>query len=148
MEPWEMTRDEYVKADLSNKRKHGIVGSGRFGGAKGLRTESEKWHKRFVQDAIDKGKPVPPEVLKDYPDLVKKEERRYDMNKSKKVLDIIEKEKDSVIKKYPELDKIADKIAYETLTTINSSVERVKSEMPYKAQYVLEEVIKMLKERV
>lgn len=68
------------------------------------------------------------------------------MNKSKKVLGMIEK--DSVIKKYPELDKIADKIAYETLTTINASVEGIKSEMPYKAQYVLEGVIQILKERV
>ena len=50
--------------------------------------------------------------------------------------------------KYPELRKIADKIADETADKINSSVENVKSKMPYKAQWVLEEVIRDLEKRV
>ena len=29
------------------------------------------WHRRIVAHALSKGKPVPPEVLKDYPDLAK-----------------------------------------------------------------------------
>jgi hypothetical protein len=69
-----MTKDEYVKQEMSNKRKRGVVGSGRFGGAQRLKAEEEKWHKRFVQDALSKGNPVPPEVLADYPDLKMKKE--------------------------------------------------------------------------
>ncbi len=50
--------------------------------------------------------------------------------------------------KYPELDKIAAKLADDTAKAINAAIKDVESKMPYKAQYVLEEVIKDLKERV
>jgi hypothetical protein len=50
--------------------------------------------------------------------------------------------------KYPELQKIADKIADETAENINKEVKDVKSNMPYKAQWVLEEVVKDLKNRI
>ena len=50
--------------------------------------------------------------------------------------------------KYPELRKIADKIADETAEKINKEVKDVKSKMPYKAQWVLEEVVKDLEERI
>lgn len=50
--------------------------------------------------------------------------------------------------KYPELQKIADKIADETAEKINQEVRDVKSNMPYKAQWVLEEVVKDLTNRI
>lgn len=50
--------------------------------------------------------------------------------------------------KYPELDKIAKKLAEEVAVKINESIEGVDSKMPYKAQYVLEEIIKDLQARV
>jgi hypothetical protein len=71
---YQMTKDEYVKKEMSYKRKHGIVGSGRFGGAQGLKAEAEKMHKIMVKDALSKDKTVPPEVLADYPDLTMKKE--------------------------------------------------------------------------
>lgn len=49
---------------------------------------------------------------------------------------------------YPELDNLASKIADDTADAINKSVKGVKSPMPYKAQYVLEEVVKDLKSRI
>lgn len=52
------------------------------------------------------------------------------------------------LKKYPELDKIAKNIAKKTGDMINASVRNVKSEMPYKAQYVLEEVVNILKDAI
>lgn len=52
------------------------------------------------------------------------------------------------IQKYPELDKLAKNMAYDFLKDINSKTRNIKSEMPYKAQYVLEEIIKILKEAV
>lgn len=52
------------------------------------------------------------------------------------------------IEKYPELDKIAREIAKNTGNEINKRVKNVKSEMTYKAQYVLEELIKILQEAV
>jgi hypothetical protein len=56
--------------------------------------------------------------------------------------------------KYPKLYKIALKIADDTCREINKQTEdfgdfaAVESEMPYKAQWVLEEAIKILQERV
>jgi len=50
--------------------------------------------------------------------------------------------------KYPELRKIADKIADETAEKINKEVKDVNSKMPYKAQWVLEEVVRDLEERI
>ncbi len=49
---------------------------------------------------------------------------------------------------YPELDTEAARIADEVAGMINEVAPTIKSEMPYKAQYILEEVIKDLQERV
>jgi len=49
---------------------------------------------------------------------------------------------------YPELTSIAKEISKETCIQINTKVKDVESEMPYKAQYVLEELIKLLEEKV
>ena len=51
-------------------------------------------------------------------------------------------------KQYPELDEIAMNIAQEIGRMINGSVVKIKSEMPYKSQYVLEEVIMHLEAAV
>lgn len=50
--------------------------------------------------------------------------------------------------RYPELRKLARDIAQETCQTINARTKDVVSEMPYKAQFVLEEVIKILEASV
>lgn len=50
--------------------------------------------------------------------------------------------------KYPELDKLVARLAEEFAEKINKETKNIKSKMPYKAQYVLEEIIKDLKERV
>jgi hypothetical protein len=49
---------------------------------------------------------------------------------------------------YPELKEIAKKIALETCKQINDQTEGLNSKMPYKALYVLEEVIKILEAKV
>lgn len=51
-------------------------------------------------------------------------------------------------KKYPELIKIAQDMWYDITKEINKRVKNVKSDMPYKAQYVLEELIKRLQKSV
>ena len=51
-------------------------------------------------------------------------------------------------KQYPELDELARNIAQEIGRMINGSVFQIKSEMPYKSQYVLEEVIRHLEAAV
>ena len=51
-------------------------------------------------------------------------------------------------KQYPELDEIAMNIAQEIGRMINGSVFQIKSEMPYRSQYVLEEVIRYLEAAV
>ena len=50
-EPWEMTRERWI----SSTGDHTIQGG--------------KFHRNEVTQALSQGKPVPPEVLKDYPDL-------------------------------------------------------------------------------
>lgn len=49
---------------------------------------------------------------------------------------------------FPELDEIAEKFAKEVLNKINKEVKNVKSKMPYKSQYVLEEIIRILEDAV
>jgi len=51
-------------------------------------------------------------------------------------------------KQYPALDEIARDIAQEIGRMINGSVVKIESEMPYKVQYVLEEVIRHLEAAV
>lgn len=51
--------------------------------------------------------------------------------------------------KYPKLDAEAKRIASNTCKAINLASKEIEDEaMPYKAQYLLEEVIKILKEQV
>ena len=56
--------------------------------------------------------------------------------------------KEDVIKKYPELDEIAKEMSNDIFAKINAKTWQIKSEMPYKAQYVLEEIIKRLENGV
>jgi len=50
--------------------------------------------------------------------------------------------------KYPNLDKLAAQLADELCRKINDQAPKIESEMPYKAQYTLEEIIKILEARV
>jgi hypothetical protein len=50
--------------------------------------------------------------------------------------------------KYPELDIIVNELVNETCCMINQKICYIESKMPYKAQYILEELIKKLQERV
>ena len=50
--------------------------------------------------------------------------------------------------KCPELDEISKDLAYAVSMEINKRTAAVTSKMPYKAQYVLEELIKLLREKV
>jgi hypothetical protein len=52
------------------------------------------------------------------------------------------------VEEYPELRKVANKIANDTAAKINKEVKDIKSEMPYKAQWVLEEVVRDLEDRI
>jgi hypothetical protein len=66
------------------------------------------------------------------------------MSKAKKFLGEYKKEDSN----FPELDKVSLELAHVVSKEINKRVKNVKSEMPYKAQYVLEELIKHLEEMV
>uniref|UniRef100_A0A6M3J4P9 Putative structural protein n=1 Tax=viral metagenome TaxID=1070528 RepID=A0A6M3J4P9_9ZZZZ len=68
-EPWQMTNKEYqasiisrTRPDVSEEEMKRIVSS-----IPDRLTETE--HKGIIQEALSEGKPVPTEVLKDYPDL-------------------------------------------------------------------------------
>jgi hypothetical protein len=57
-------------------------------------------------------------------------------------------ENDVRMKKYPELEKLAMKLARDLGYEINRKTENLKSDMPYKAQYVLERIIDILQDAV
>jgi len=64
-EPWEMTKGEYLKWYDEHWSKEGV---------KGVPADllwADKNHKFEVEQAIQQGKPVPSEVLADYPELAK-----------------------------------------------------------------------------
>jgi hypothetical protein len=50
--------------------------------------------------------------------------------------------------RYPELERAAQEIAGDTCNSINYAARHVESEMPYKAQCILELVIAELQRRV
>lgn len=52
------------------------------------------------------------------------------------------------MQKYPEFQSLVDEIANDVCKTINVKAKKIKSQMPYKAQFTLEEVIKVLQSRV
>lgn len=66
-EPWERTRAEFIRWHVAEKRAEAR--------ALGIEPAAEqaRWsgelHRRMVQEALAEGKPVPADVLKDYPDL-------------------------------------------------------------------------------
>ncbi len=62
-QPWEMTQDDYIYEMTSGK---GIPIKYQ---TKRMYDKYEKLHEESVQQALSEGKPVPVEVLKDYPDL-------------------------------------------------------------------------------
>lgn len=51
-------------------------------------------------------------------------------------------------RQYPELYEVAMRLANEVCRKINLEARSVESAMPYKAQFILEEMIKILEERV
>lgn len=66
-EPWEMTRKEYVEQDSSEyKERTGITATET--GENIVRSH----HKDAVKRALSENKPVPPEVLAEYPDIAAK----------------------------------------------------------------------------
>lgn len=50
--------------------------------------------------------------------------------------------------RYPEFRSLVEKLTLETIVKINIKVQDIKSEMRYKAQFVLEELIRELQDRV
>jgi hypothetical protein len=85
-EPWEMTRTEYFGDAVSKlwtpEGKVHLKKGQRLQPKEALDLEAacNKEHKQMVQQALASGKPVPAEVLKDYPELfrpyVKDKEKR------------------------------------------------------------------------
>ncbi len=70
-EPWQMTQEEYAKErEGAYIQKRG--GSVPANAANSVNMSASKQHERLVKEAIAEGKPVPSEVLADYPDLQQK----------------------------------------------------------------------------
>ncbi len=115
-EPWEMTNIEYVRWYDEAWKTEGVPG-----------TEPDllwasKNHKLIVEEALEQGKPVPEEVLKDYPDLAekyksKKETKQKEQQKStKETKQPAKKKKESWEMTWEEYynDKVIKQAAYTT----------------------------------
>jgi hypothetical protein len=50
--------------------------------------------------------------------------------------------------RYPELAYVARQISKDVIAKINTEADKVESKMPYKSQFILEELIKILEELV
>jgi GH25 family lysozyme M1 (1,4-beta-N-acetylmuramidase) len=51
-------------------------------------------------------------------------------------------------KKYPELHALAEELARKFLKEIDERAGQVKSKMPYRAQYTLEEVVRIMEQQI
>ena len=82
-QPWEMTADEYLRLEERSQAKgaavtqmSSLIKQGKSPSEAAANAMGFVWNKNPHYDAIKKalseGKPVPPEVLKDYPDLAEK----------------------------------------------------------------------------
>jgi len=61
-QPWQMTREEMLKIAERDFPTQKAKQAGYF-------DKARQWHEDQIKKALSEGKPVPPEVLKDYPDL-------------------------------------------------------------------------------
>lgn len=76
-EPWEMTKEEFIIPMSFEKAMKILDKFPELKGKVSWRSDgtyyfSPEQHKYIIKQALSEGKPVPVEVLKDYPDLVKK----------------------------------------------------------------------------
>lgn len=87
-EPWQMTRDEYAKTAAA------IPASGGFA-ARANHKIAGPYHRHLVAEAHAAGKPVPPEVLKDYPDLQNQPEPQAELQAAEGKLREAEEKRDA-----------------------------------------------------
>jgi hypothetical protein len=139
--PWEMTKAEFdtnplkellVPDEIVNRLKRGGkemgVGATTEAGAslaspKGFIPrsvfESGEVHKAIIKQALSEGKPVPPEVLKDYPDLAKPKKEVAPKKEKKKPL--IKDERGST----------GDLSASETVKALRKLTDNITKAMPH-----------------
>jgi hypothetical protein len=65
-EPWQMSRDEWLRSQVTDQ---GLRSRKKQVGNLTLKEWKTREHESRVRQAVREGKPVPPEVLADYPDL-------------------------------------------------------------------------------
>jgi hypothetical protein len=85
--------------------------------------------------------------LKDRAEQIKKR-AEYHVAKHKKAESPAMGVYETGLKRYPEFTPLVDKVVRAAVQMINAEAGKVQSEMPYKAQFTLEEVIRELQERV
>lgn len=98
--PWEMTFDEYYDLKNNERKKHGVKMKAYGNFKEHMRIR----HKEEIEYALNENKPVPPEVLADYPDLQEKSLKEYQKeNKSKGEinLDVLNKKIKDLNEKQP-----------------------------------------------
>lgn len=78
-QPWEMTKYEAIQEAAKPLGPQGVQWSELRRALATGRREAESHHKQIVKDALSHGKPVPPEVLVDYPDLATLKKQPWEM---------------------------------------------------------------------
>lgn len=86
-EPWQMSSQEWYDhkfSQLSKKAQKQIIGGDKsVATVEQIRGQTDLEHNRNIQKALSEGKPVPPEVLAEYPEL--KSQAALDQAKAEKV---------------------------------------------------------------
>jgi hypothetical protein len=87
-QPWEMTKKEFVDRSIDPSNPEGTLD----------KKTARSLHQYEVQDAVEKGKPVSPEVLADYPDL---------QSLATQAIPPTAQHLELMPEEYPEIDKVA-----------------------------------------
>ncbi|CAB4191860.1 hypothetical protein UFOVP1229_176 [uncultured Caudovirales phage] len=74
-EPWEMTRDQFARQSAAKPASGGFA-------ARANAKIAKPYHRHLVTQAVAEGKPVPPEVLAEYPELADAPEKSTQVSPS------------------------------------------------------------------
>lgn len=122
-EPWQMTLEEvnqqgYLGYDITAKKEILVRRPGRS-------TDTEKTnfdaHRRVVATAVSEGKPVPAEVLEDYPDLQKVAESKQGNTKPPNPSPVVEEGKGKPVAETPKVDPKVEAARKAGIANVNSA---------------------------
>jgi len=126
-EPWKLTQEEYWRAGAGGKAYEG-------------RGSSDYNHKQAVYKAFSEGKPVSPNVLKDYPDIVtplreENEEILAKIRAGREQIRVAERAEENMLN--AELNKLPPALKRHAETEITSTLHMPETHKDYHNRFVI-----------